>query len=333
MAAAGGLVGAALVPRIARAQVESPPESPEEPQQEALPEEAPQAARPIIVQIDNDPRARPSSNLGAARYVYEYTAEGGVTRFSAVYVDQDDVGTIGNVRSARLPTIEIVQQFNGILAYHGGATGIQEHIWQSWIDFISFELVENYPFFTRVPWRVAPYNSYTDLPRMREAAQAREISLLGPAKEYFPQGPYEPAGAQPVNRIALPYPPGFDVVYEYDPATNAYWRFMAGRPHWDDGLNAQVTTQNVIVQFVPSFLTDIIEDIYGSRSLDYRLQGSGPAWIFRDGLLVETTWHRADPLHFTAFYDVLGRNVPLAPGTAWISLVAPDAPVRAWYEA
>lgn len=292
----------------------------------------PEQARPIIVQIDNDPRARPSSALGAARYVYEYTAEGGVTRFSAVYLDQPDVGLIGNIRSGRLATIEIVQQFNGILVYHGGATGIQERIWESWIDFISFELVENYPYFTRVPRRVAPYNSYSDLGRIREAALAREIALTMHGRTDFPRGPYEPAADNPVNRIGLPYQNGFQVSYEYDPGTNTYWRWMGGRPHWDEGLNAQITTQNVIVQFVPSFLTDIVEDIYGSRSLDYRLQGSGPAWIFRDGQMIEATWHRAEGWNFTAFYDVLGRNVPLAPGTAWISLVAPDAPVHVSYE-
>jgi len=297
------------------------------------PDGGPQAPRPIIVQIDNDPRARPSSNLGAAKYVYEYTAEGGVTRFSAIYANQKDVGTIGNIRSGRMATIEIVRQFNGILVYHGGSTGIQELIWNSWIDFISFELEENYPYFTRVPWRQRPYNSYSDLPRMRAAAEANEIALSGPARSYFPTGDYAPADdAGPANRIVLPYQNGFQVLYEYDPDTNTYWRSMAGRPHFDDGLKAQITTQNVVVQFVPSFLTDIVEDIYGSRSLDYELQGSGPAWIFRDGLLIEATWHRPEAWDFTAFYDVLGRNVPLAPGTAWVSLVAPDAPVQAWQE-
>ncbi|SRR5579883_768835 len=295
--------------------------------------EPPPMARPLIVQIDNDPRARPSSNLGAASYVYEYTAEGGVTRFSAIFTDQDDVGPIGNIRSARLATIEIVRQFNGILFYHGGSTGIQQHIWESWIDFVSFELAENFPYFTRVPWRPRPYNSYSDLPRMRAAATQHEIALTLPARAYFPRGEYDPPDqTPPANRIVLPYQSGFQVRYEYDPSTNAYWRFMAGRPHWDDGLGAQITTQNVIVQFVPSFVTDIVEDIYGSRSLDYALQGSGPAWVFRDGWWIEALWHRPEAWSFTAYYDAKGQNIPLAPGTAWISLVAPDAPVQAWYE-
>ena len=296
-------------------------------------EPPPQVPRPLIVQIDNDPRARPSSNLGAAKYVYEYTAEGGVTRFSAIFIDQDDVGPIGNIRSGRMATIEIVRQFNGILYYHGGSTGIQDLIWNSWIDFVSFELEENYPFFTRVPWRQRPYNSYSDLPRLRQAAEAHDIALTVPQKEYFPTTPYEaPEDSPAVNRVVLPYQNGFEVLYEYDPASNAYWRSMAGRPHYDDGLGAQITTQNVVVQFVPSFLTDIVEDIYGSRSLDYEMQGSGPAWIFRDGIMIEAMWHRPEAWDFTAFYDSLGQKVSFTPGGVWVSLVAPDAPVQVWYE-
>ncbi|CAA9300144.1 MAG: hypothetical protein AVDCRST_MAG77-5549 [uncultured Chloroflexi bacterium] len=295
----------------------------------------PASPRPIIVQIDNDPRARPSSALGAARIVYEYTAEGGVTRFSAIYTaDQQDVGLIGNVRSGRLATIEITQEFNGILAYHGGATGIQERIWDSWIDFISFELEENYRFFTRTRNRAAPYNSYTDLRRIRAAARQKGIPLLGRGLQTFPVGDYTPPPdwAAPANRIYLPYQNGFQVLYEWDPASNAYWRTMGGRTHYDEGLRAPITTQNVVVQFVPTYLTDIVEDIYGSRSLDYGLQGEGPAWVFRDGYWVEANWQRGEGWHFTTFYDAEGNQISFAPGSVWISLVAPDAPVEFWNE-
>ncbi|HEV2122627.1 MAG TPA: DUF3048 C-terminal domain-containing protein, partial [Chloroflexota bacterium] len=148
----------------------------------------------------------------------------------------------------------------------------------------------------------------------------------------FPVGEYDFDAVGWANRIVIPYQNGFQVRYEYDPSTNTYWRFMAGQLHHDPGLGGPITTQNVIVQFVPSFLTDIVEDIYGSRSLDYRLQGEGPAWIFRDGALIEATWHRDNPVHFTTYYDVFGRSIPLAPGSVWVSLVAPEMPVQAWWE-
>src|SRR5690242_13811295 len=70
VAAGFGLSGVGLPAGVARAQ-ETPPSD-----DGGAPAQGPQVPRPIIVQIDNDPRARPSSNLGAASYVYEYTAEG-----------------------------------------------------------------------------------------------------------------------------------------------------------------------------------------------------------------------------------------------------------------
>src|SRR5438552_4224317 len=39
---------------------------------------------PLIVQVENSPSSRPQSGLSDATIVYEYVAEGGVGRFSAI---------------------------------------------------------------------------------------------------------------------------------------------------------------------------------------------------------------------------------------------------------
>src|SRR5947209_4943254 len=58
--------------------------------------------RPIGVMLDNiSPDARPQSGLSQADMVFETLAEGGITRFLAIFHDHD-AGTIGPVRSTRL---------------------------------------------------------------------------------------------------------------------------------------------------------------------------------------------------------------------------------------
>jgi hypothetical protein len=57
--------------------------------------------RPVLAKIDNAPQARPQSGLAAACLVYEYMAEGGITRFGAFY-HTEDLDTVGPIRSARL---------------------------------------------------------------------------------------------------------------------------------------------------------------------------------------------------------------------------------------
>src|ERR671928_19598 len=79
----------------------------------------------------------------AQRAVYEYVAEGGVTRFTALFT-QDDVGTIGPVRSARLISLELARQFDALLVYHGASSGVQDHIWNGGIYFVSFNARDSF---------------------------------------------------------------------------------------------------------------------------------------------------------------------------------------------
>jgi hypothetical protein len=58
-------------------------------------------ASPALVQIENLNAARPESGLQSANVVYEYSAEGGIGRFTAVYFAAPQ-GQVGPVRSARL---------------------------------------------------------------------------------------------------------------------------------------------------------------------------------------------------------------------------------------
>jgi len=80
--------------------------------------------RPLFVMIENSVDARPQSGLGSADVVYEAVAEGGVTRFGAVFycgVARAD-SIVGPVRSARTTFINLASEYNYPLYAHvGGA--------------------------------------------------------------------------------------------------------------------------------------------------------------------------------------------------------------------
>ncbi len=60
------------------------------------------ARRPVAVVIDNyAPDARPQAGLNRASVVFETLAEGGITRFMAIYLEAD-APIVGPVRSARI---------------------------------------------------------------------------------------------------------------------------------------------------------------------------------------------------------------------------------------
>lgn len=83
-----------------------------------------ESRRPLYVMIENSVDARPQSGLGSADIVYEAVAEGGITRFGAVYlcgVAKADT-IVGPVRSARTTFVNLASEYNYPLYAHvGGA--------------------------------------------------------------------------------------------------------------------------------------------------------------------------------------------------------------------
>lgn len=84
--------------------------------------------RPLLVMIENHSDARPQSGLNTADLVYEAIAEGGITRFMAIYYcDVSRVGDmkydVGPVRSARSYFLDLASEYSDYPLYThvGGA--------------------------------------------------------------------------------------------------------------------------------------------------------------------------------------------------------------------
>ncbi|HCC84678.1 MAG TPA: hypothetical protein DEP87_03280, partial [Candidatus Pacebacteria bacterium] len=70
--------------------------------------------RPLFVMIENTPDSRPQSGLSKADVVFEAVAEGGITRFGAIFycgVQADDI-ILAPIRSARTYYIDWASGFN-----------------------------------------------------------------------------------------------------------------------------------------------------------------------------------------------------------------------------
>lgn len=280
---------------------------------EQVPEPPP---RPVAVQVDNAPAARPHIGLTDADLVYETPTEAQLTRFTAFYqTRQPDV--VGPARSARLVDLQIVPAHDAMLAFSGASSGVQERLWASGIDQLFLE--ENASEASwRDPNRYAPHNLFSSIPALREVAD--RLGWSRPAEsQSFDFGPV-PEGGSPSSGATIPYSAG-NVEFTYNPTTMTYDRLMAGLPHADAATGKQVSPRNLVVMFATFTQTDIVEDTLGELSLDVHLQGSGDAWVFRDGKRFDTRWERnagSDTFHFI---DVAsGQAVPLAEGQSWICL-------------
>jgi len=53
----------------------------------------------------------------------------------------------------------------------------------------------------------------------------------------------------------------------------------------------------------------------------YRMTGSGKAFIFQNGVVIEGTWNKADLKSMFSFIDAAGTPIKVQAGQAWISMV------------
>lgn len=272
--------------------------------------------RPVAVKIDNASPARPQTGLDEACIVYEHMAEGGITRFTAIY--QTENTEIGPVRSARLVDLNIVPQYQALFAHVGGAPPEMRLIKESGLpDVDQFFNAGAYRYNRQ---RAAPYNVYTSVSDIRRQGEnlgyTRDVDLEG---FIFSENP--PEEGSPATDVLLPFIASSKGEFRYDAQGRDYVRYTADRPHIDASTGQAVRAKNIIIQHVPVIETPYIEDVNGAHSVDHELIGEGEATVIRDGVAMEGKWVRPNLESWTHFYDQSGQPIPLAPGKVWISLV------------
>lgn len=287
--------------------------------------------RPLAIKISNyPPVVRPQSGVDRADLVFEHYAEGGATRFTAVFLSQD-AEPVGSVRSARLIDLEIPAMYQAVLAYSGASEGVKARIRAS--DIFRWALSPDFgvgePVFWRIPREGLPleHTLFTSTRRLWEEAARRGLNdrprLQGMA---FSERP--PAGGRPVSTLVIPYRVE-PVTWRYDAASGRWLRWTAGQPHRDALTGRQLSAANVVVVYAHHQTTDILEDRLGNYSIEIQIWGSGPAQIFRDGQGFDGQWRRPRREAMLTFYDSQGRPIPLKPGNTWFEVVPLEMAIEA----
>ena len=276
--------------------------------------------KPVLVRVGNDPPIRPQAGLSQADIIYEDIMDGwSVTRLTAIFL-ANDPEEVGPVRSARLVSIELANQYQGALVHSGASDKVRWYISQE--DFVNLdEFFHPKPFYyiNSLGWMG---RLRTSLPTIREYMKERgfdsPVELRG-----FSFSKDVPKGEAALV-VMVPYPESSAVTFRYDEESGQYLRWVRGAPHTDSETGEQLAVSNVIVQFCEHQATDIVEDTNGATSIRIVMMGSGPAWLFRDGALVKGTWERNEKHKLTRFIGEGGQELALKPGQTWVELVPPD---------
>lgn len=272
------------------------------------------AREALAVKIGNEPDgARPQSGLDEADVVFDTPVEGGLRRYIAVF-QCTSASSIGPIRSIRLDDFHLLSVFSHLeIAFVGGDDSNQQiAATSSWIDDANEFL--HYGAYMADPDRVAPDSTYSSTSALWGLFPPRPAP-----SPIFIYTPSLPAGAKPVESLAMNFSPGTDVLWKWDPQTGVFDHTYEGVPDVDALSNEPVTATNIVVQIVDwHYGTDIDHD--GNHDVIVTSTGEGPGYVLRGGEEIPVTWHRATGSDPTTYTDQAGQPVGLAPGRTWVEI-------------
>lgn len=265
----------------------------------------------VGIMIDNHPDARPQSGLVAAKIVYEAPAEGGITRYFAIFDSAQSIEKIGPVRSARPYFVDWLEEYSGLYMHCGGAPEALTKI-KSEKVFDADEFF-NGPYYWRDESRTAPHNLFTNSERWNKL-----LSKKSDQKQIFSQGwkfgELNTSSIEMVKSVAINFTADYVVGFDYDPVLKIYTRSINRESQNEDG--QPLIAENIIVQYVK---VHIIDD-YGRK--DITTSGSGDLRVLRDGVLMRGQWKKDGQR--TRWYDQNGVEINLKPGKIWVEVVPND---------
>ena len=299
--------------------------------------------RPLGVMIENMIDARPQSGLSYADVVYEAVAEGGITRFLAVFYCQD-APFIGPIRSARTYFVDWISEYADypLYAHVGGANApgpadalgqIDQYGWTGYNDLNQFSI--GFPTYWRDYDRLGhtvatEHTMYSTTSKLWAVGAQRGLTNVDKngnswdanfVKYAFKDD--APASARPASQsIHLEFWPSqtdYNVDWTYDSKTNLYLRENAGTPHIDRDTGKQLTAKNIVVMYMQErSANDGYEDgvhrLYGDK-------GTGKAVIFMDGKQTQGTWKKASRTARTLIYDNNGNPIVFDRGKIWFTIL------------
>ena len=284
----------------------------------------------LAIKVENSTAARPQSGLQDADVVYEEIAEGGITRFIAMY-QSNGSNNVGPVRSARLVDPNILKLFNAWLVYSGAHPVVEAAVEHSGIRLLEYN---SYPSaFRRSSARPAPHNLYTNTPALWKIATKcstppNNIFRFQEQPPVLPPSPSPGATASPPpsavskgSSMKIVFSEVQTTIWRYDGTKDDYLRWNGSAPALLDS-GAQMAARNVVVMVVKVKPGGYL-DPAGNPAYEVVVTGSGKLTLYRNGLKVSGTWSRTTANDQMTMTDSTGQPMQLAPGVTWIELV-PD---------
>ena len=262
--------------------------------------------------IDNLKAARPQYGISLAPLVYEMPAEGGVTRFLAVF-DSGNIEKIGPVRSARPYFIDKAREHGNLMLIHcGGSPQALSIISKE--SYPAMNEISNGAYFFRDNTRKAPHNLFVSAEQILKFANIKKYSLTNVKTGFdfgFIQDQY--LNIETISKVSLKYYTGYSVHWKYDAESNLYVRYINDMVHTDAGNSENIKASNVIIPIMSYKVLD------SEGRIEFTKNSSGDCIVLTGGTKRTCKWIRTSN-ETIVFEDEKGL-IKLAEGTTWIQII------------
>ena len=275
--------------------------------------------RPYAVMINNLGAARPlQSGLQDAMIIYEMIVEGGLTRYMAVFQDQN-TERIGSIRSARHYFLDYALENDAIYVHHGNSPQASADFKTLNIDRISVDA-------SKTGWRDKSLNVstehtlFTSIAKLNNGLGNKRKTRNKDFLLNYSETPIDLStkeGAIKANNIEITYSGSVKTSYEYDESAQNYKRSVNGKAHTDYVTKKQYTFKNIITYQVSN---TSLNDGSGKDRQTLDNIGSGEGYYITNGYAIPITWSKSSRSSQTVYKYKDGTEIDVNDGNTFIQI-------------
>ena len=275
--------------------------------------------RPYAIMINNLGVARPlQSGLQDAMIIYEMIVEGGLTRYMAVFQDQN-TERIGSIRSARHYFLDYALENDAIYVHHGNSPQAAADFKTLNIDRISVDA-------SKTGWRDKSLNVstehtlFTSIAKLNNGVGNKRKTRNKDFLLNYSETPIDLStkeGAIKANNIEITYSGSVKSSYEYDESVQNYKRSVNGKAHTDYVTKKQYTFKNIITYQVSN---TSLNDGSGKDRQTLDNIGSGEGYYITNGYAVPITWSKSSRSSQTVYKYKDGTEIDVNDGNTFIQI-------------
>ena len=276
-------------------------------------------SRPYAVMINNINVARAlQSGLQDAYLMYEIIVEGGITRYMALFMDQN-TERIGSIRSARHYFLDYALENDAIYVHHGQSPQAQSDFTALNVDRI---VVDN----SNTGWRDTSLNVssehtlFTSIAKLNNGVGSKRTTrnndlLLNYSVDEIDMASLE--GATAATNISIPYSNSYVTSYVYDAENGYYLRSVNGSEHTDYVTKKQYHFKNIITYQVKNTTLNDGEN-KGRQTIEN--VGEGTGYYISGGYSVPIKWVKKSRKDQTKYYYTNGEELKVNDGNTFIQI-------------